>query len=175
MKYSSLIATLISILLIPLIFKNALKDAQKISSNTIKNPKFYTYISISLLILIAIGYPICVIFSGEDAKMWLIFYPIIFLPIIIPYIFFTLFCINWKLEVFEDYVIYHNLFNKIIIYKFEDVVIKEYSASVRILKPYINKKGEKKNKLLVNISCYSQNYRILQQKYKTYLLQNKSK
>lgn len=175
MKYLSLLISGSIILLIPFILKNELKKQKNLEDNIIKNPKLFSYIFIADIVCFVVAYPFCVLFTyPEDQIYTLIVYPIVCLPLITPFILLAIHCRNWKVEVFDDYVIYHNLFNKVKIYYFKDIVVKNYSSTVRILKPYKNKKGKKKNKLLVNISCYCTNYKILMQKYKAFKLANKN-
>ncbi len=169
MKYLSLLISGIIILFIPFIFKNELKKQKNFDDNIIKNPKLFSLIFIADIVCFVVAYPICVLFAYPEEQIYtLIAYPIVLLPLIIPFILLAIHCKNWKVEVFDDHVIYHNLFNKVKIYYFKDVVVKNYSATVRVLKPYINKKGKKKNKLLINISYYCPNYKILMQKYKAF-------
>ncbi len=153
------------------LFKLSYKKKDELNPNIIKSPKLFLISSLGFLGFVIIVYPISVFFSPADDQIYVLWaYPLIMSFFVIPCLLFTLYSLNWKVEVFDDYVIYHNLFNKVKIFYFKDVIVKNYSATVRILKPYKNKKGKKKNKLLVNISCYCSNYEILMKKFKNYKL-----
>ena len=70
------------------------------------------------------------------------------------YLFLMLTLANFNVKFYEDHAIYTNLFNVKKRFNYGEYVVKEYSATVRILKPYKNKKGKQKYRLKVNISYF---------------------
>ncbi len=138
-----------------------------------------------LVFLVFVGlFPILCLLNilvDSDFPNWyegMAIYSIILIPLLILSLYLFFLAKNWKVEIFEDHILYHNIWGRIKEYKFDDVEVKYYSASLRVVKPYtkiVKGKKKKKYKTIVRLSYFCQNYENLYKAYKDYIKSKKIK
>lgn len=163
----------IATLMVSLVFRHLQKRErnENAKSNEIKWPTLFSWIGLAGLVIINGIFIIASIFELDPSMNWwqsLIFCGITGLPFNFLFIWLILLCINWKVVVYDDHVEYYNWIKKKKVYYFDEYIVKNYSASVRVVKQIKTKNGKKKYKCYVGVSPYCINFDILNKKYKEY-------
>lgn len=178
MRYLGIICSSIIIVIVPFLFKYFQKKESNNRNNTniIKQPILSFYIGFVGCIFTDVIIPLLCFLELDPTLTWyesLAFCSIIIIPLNFLYIYLLLMAKNWKIIIEEECIVYYNLFNKKRIYMFSEYTIKIFQSSIRIVRPYINKKNIKKYKTYLNISAYCLNSNLIIEKYNQYIMNHK--
>ncbi|MBQ7798829.1 MAG: hypothetical protein IJ458_01875 [Clostridia bacterium] len=173
MKFIIVPVCCIATLIIPLIFKYLPKKEghDNIRENEIIWPRKILWIVLICFIAINTMFVLASAFELFTEMQWwesLLLWGIVGLPYNLACVWCIMLMINWKVIVYDDHVEYYNWIKKKKVYYFDEYIVKNYSASVRVVKQIKTKNGKKKYKCYVGVSPYCINFDILNKKYKEY-------
>lgn len=133
--------------------KKDVKSSKEIGNlNIINQPRFYFYVGLTGLIVFTAGGIYALVTENEP------YYILIFI-LDIPYVFFILVQLNWKIEICKNKFIFRNMWGMERSYDFNDIEFRELAHSTRFYK---------RNKYVVSISHLQDNWDSLQNFIKIY-------
>lgn len=140
-----------------MLWRKKIKTQSNISSDFIRQPKYYLYVGIGGLIIFTFGG----IYAYID-NAWP--YSIICGLIDLFYVWIILLQNNWKIEIGETEFMYRNVFGIRKIYEYNEVAVKKLSRSTRF---YIN------DKRIVTISYLQDNWDALERNIQNFKKEHK--